>query len=104
MTIRDKSNLTSEELVRSWDLDAPLSPTQQVFTKKVPKPRGGGYYLVIGGILGALIGFVTFAGAYIYCISEYGFCLSSASGGFRRDSWPLSSARSCGFFGGRSPY
>jgi hypothetical protein len=40
---------------------------------KAPQPRRGGYYQVIGGILGALIGFVTFAGAYIYCISEYGF-------------------------------
>jgi hypothetical protein len=72
MTIPDKSNLTSEELARSWGLLPPPAPTPKVIPAAA-KPRKGGYYLVIGDILGALIGFATFLGAYIYCISEYGF-------------------------------
>lgn len=33
----------------------------------------GETYLFVGGIFGVLIGLATFLGAYIYCISTYGF-------------------------------
>jgi hypothetical protein len=71
MTNPDGRRMTSEELARSLLL--PPAPAPKVVTSKAPNPRKGGYYLVIGGILGALIGTVTFIGVYIYCIASYGF-------------------------------
>jgi hypothetical protein len=54
-------------------LEAPTAPTRDVFISEAPNPGRGDFYLRIAGILGALIGFVTFVGAYIYCIAAYGF-------------------------------
>jgi hypothetical protein len=59
---------------------------RKVFADRVSESRfdmssqagsSGGGYLLIGTILGGLIGFATFIGAYIYCISEYGFLVAS---------------------------
>jgi len=50
----------------------PIARPRDIFISKAPTGKEG-YYLRIGGILGALIGTVTFIGAYIYCIASYGF-------------------------------
>jgi hypothetical protein len=37
-------------------------------------------YEAIGGVLGALVALVTFAGAWIYCMATYGFLLGFGLG------------------------
>jgi hypothetical protein len=79
MTIPDKSNLTSEELVRIRGLEPRATP-DELFMREASGPRKVDYYLGIGAGLGGFIGFVTFIGAYIYCIATYGFILGFGLG------------------------
>ena len=50
----------------------PIARPRDIFISEASTGKEG-YYLRIGGVLGALIGFVAFFGAYIYCIATYGF-------------------------------
>src|SRR5450755_4180694 len=72
MTIPDKSNLTSEELVPIRGLEPRATP-DELFMSEASGPRKVDYYLGIGAGLGGPIGFGTFFGVYIYCIATYGF-------------------------------
>jgi hypothetical protein len=76
MAIPDESNLTSEELVRIHGLEPRATP-DELFMREASGPRKVDYYLGIGAGLG---GFVTFIGAYIYCIATYGFILGFGFG------------------------
>jgi hypothetical protein len=79
MTLPDKSNLTSEELIRIHGLEPRATP-DEFFMREASGPRKIDYYLGIGAGLGGLIGFGTFFGAYIYCIATYGFILGFGLG------------------------
>jgi hypothetical protein len=57
----------------------PIARPRDIFISEASTGKEG-YYLRIGAGLGGLTGFATFIGAYIYCVSAYGFLLGLGLG------------------------